>query len=133
MHRLVFGVFGCVFACIGFTVIGFMWLSPFGEFHSPPIFFRIAASLIAIPFVAMGSAFAYGAFTGKMFDQQAMLNQLKKHHPGFDSSMDEGPSEPPSRARCSNCAAPLEDGGDVSPSGDVKCKHCGMWYNIYKV
>lgn len=132
MQRIIFGVFGCVFACIGVLVISWMWLAPFGEFHSPPLVFRIFASLIAIPFIAMGGGFAYGAITGKMFDQNAMLQKLQEQHRAM---RDEGASsatlEIPVRNQCPACAAPLEDGSDVSPSGDVKCKHCGKWYNVH--
>lgn len=32
---------------------------------------------------------------------------------------------------CDNCGAGIEDGDDVSPSGDVKCTHCRKWFNIY--
>ena len=32
---------------------------------------------------------------------------------------------------CDNCGAGIEDGDDVSPSGDVKCKHCKKWFNIH--
>ncbi|HUG17848.1 MAG TPA: hypothetical protein VMM56_02655 [Planctomycetaceae bacterium] len=32
---------------------------------------------------------------------------------------------------CDQCGARLEDGGDVSPSGDFKCSYCGKWSNIH--
>lgn len=37
----------------------------------------------------------------------------------------------PANYECDNCGAGIEDGTDVSPSGDVKCNHCKNWFNIY--
>lgn len=33
---------------------------------------------------------------------------------------------------CSNCNATLDNPEDISPSGDVKCKHCSNWFNVYR-
>ncbi|MFT7620024.1 MAG: DNA-directed RNA polymerase subunit RPC12/RpoP [Planctomycetota bacterium] len=33
---------------------------------------------------------------------------------------------------CSNCGAGLPPGADVSPSGDVKCTYCNMWFSIHQ-
>lgn len=33
---------------------------------------------------------------------------------------------------CANCNATLEHPEDISPSGDVKCRHCNSWFNVYK-
>ena len=38
--RIVFGVFGFAFAGIGITLLGFLWLTPFDAFGSPPLFFE---------------------------------------------------------------------------------------------
>ena len=43
-----------VFGLIGVTVIVFLWSQPFGEFGSPPLFFRIFGSLIASVFILVG-------------------------------------------------------------------------------
>jgi len=32
---------------------------------------------------------------------------------------------------CPGCCAPLGKRADVSPQGDVKCPHCGRWFNIH--
>lgn len=33
---------------------------------------------------------------------------------------------------CNNCNATLDNPEDISPSGDVKCKHCSNWFNVYR-
>lgn len=33
---------------------------------------------------------------------------------------------------CDNCGARLGKDAEVSPSGDVKCKYCNKWFNIYR-
>lgn len=32
---------------------------------------------------------------------------------------------------CDQCGAAIEDGGEISPSGDFKCAYCGKWSNIH--
>lgn len=39
--------------------------------------------------------------------------------------------EPKPINACPSCGAPVKDGGDVSPSGDIRCPHCSRWYNIH--
>ena len=39
--RFIGGVFGLVFLGVGVSVIIFLWSAPFGEFGSPPLFFRV--------------------------------------------------------------------------------------------
>ena len=33
---------------------------------------------------------------------------------------------------CNNCDATVDDPSDISPKGDVKCKHCDTWFNVYQ-
>ncbi|MCH2023036.1 MAG: hypothetical protein MK207_11215 [Saprospiraceae bacterium] len=33
---------------------------------------------------------------------------------------------------CNNCHATVDDLSDISPKGDVKCKHCDSWFNVYQ-
>jgi DNA-directed RNA polymerase subunit RPC12/RpoP len=34
--------------------------------------------------------------------------------------------------QCAHCGATLGEQADVSPHGDVKCAHCGRWFNIHR-
>ena len=53
--KFVGAVSGFVFCGVGVTVLVSLWAAPFGAFGSPPLFFRIVASFIAVAFVAVGS------------------------------------------------------------------------------
>lgn len=129
--RFIGVVFGVVFAGIGLTVLGFMWFTPRHEFGAPPLFFRIFASFIAIPFVAIGGTLAYKSITGKSLPARLPQPVARLH--GAD------PAQPvqhvPSHGgayRCPRCGAPLGKDADVSPSGDVKCTFCNTWFNIHR-
>jgi hypothetical protein len=51
-----------------------MWSQSFDGFDSPPLFFRVFASFIALAFVAMGGTLAYGSiFKGGMMGQMSDL------------------------------------------------------------
>jgi DNA-directed RNA polymerase subunit RPC12/RpoP len=64
-------------------------------------------------------------FQGRVFD--ALDRQLERHN-----SSDQAEAPPTARGyHCNQCGARLEDGGDVSPSGDFKCSYCGKWSNIH--
>ncbi len=122
-------VFGIAFFGIGLAVLFFMW-SGDGGFHDPPIFFKIFASLIALPFVAVGATVAFGSF--KALTGGASGGSPVAHLK--DSASDDFHSGKASKAAytCPRCAAPLADNADVSPQGDAKCGHCGGWFNIHK-
>ena len=119
--RFVFGVFGFIFGGIGLTVLIFLWGTPFDEFGSPPLVFRIFGSFIAIGFVAFGGTMAFAALRGPSF-----MAPLVSSKDGADP-----PSGTPGKYRCPNCGAPLGEGADVSPMGDVKCPFCKSWFNIH--
>jgi DNA-directed RNA polymerase subunit RPC12/RpoP len=127
--RFVGGVFGFVFAGIGVTVLVFMWRAPFDDFHSPPLFFRVFASFIAIAFVAIGGGIGFAAIRGGKGGGDTPVA------PGVAASSTPPSTTAPSTAasyRCPHCSAPLGDRADVSPSGDVKCTFCGRWFNIHR-
>jgi hypothetical protein len=111
---------------IGLTVIGFLWGTPFNSFHSPPLFFRIFGSFIALAFVMVGGAILFGKHSPRQHLDQ--LGRSPDPRPPGDQPR---PSVPAGGYTCSNCSAPLGKGADVSPHGDVKCAHCGKWFNVH--
>jgi DNA-directed RNA polymerase subunit RPC12/RpoP len=126
-------VFGLVFFGIGISVMVFLWTEK--GFGAPPLFFRIFATLIAVPFVAVGGFSAYGsiqllrgheAAAGRV---GALLTRLSD-----TKTSDEQGAQSQTRVSytCPACGAPLAHGADVSPHGDVKCPHCGGWFNVHK-
>ena len=124
--RFVGAIFGFVFFGIGLTVLGFLWLSPFGEFGSPPLFFRIFGSFIAIAFVAMGGGMA----TSMLFGKQSAFDRVAEMQASIRAAQTSKPIAPGSYV-CPHCAAPLQDKANVSPSGDVKCAFCNSWFNVH--
>jgi hypothetical protein len=123
-------VFGLVFLGIGVTVIVFMWTAE--GFGAPPLFFRVFATFIALAFIAMGGATAYSAgrvLAGK--DDPSLVAGRPERLP-YDSQ--DGSAERGSQVKytCPACGAPLASGMDVSPHGDVKCTHCGGWFNVHR-
>lgn len=118
--------FGIVPLGIGLTVIGFLWGTPFNSFHSPPLFFRIFGSFIALAFVMTGGAILFGKHSPR--DQ---LDQLGRRSHGVSPPGQRPPINPAGGYSCTNCGAPLGKGADVSPHGDVKCDHCGKWFNVH--
>lgn len=131
--RIVAGVFGLTFGGMGLTVLALLWGTGFDSFHSPPLIFRIFGSFIAIPFVALGFAALYGAFTGKSLQSRPNVTRTYSEFENFETPASGTSSSVPPvvRQQCPNCAAPRGE-AEISPSGDVKCEHCDAWYNIYQ-
>jgi predicted RNA-binding Zn-ribbon protein involved in translation (DUF1610 family) len=126
-------VFGLVFFGIGISVIAFVWTK--SGFGAPPLFFRVFATLIAIPFVAVGGMTAYGsiqALRGSLAGTDQIATMLD--YSGQAKATDDQTVGSESRVRytCPACGAPLARDTDVSPHGDVKCPHCGGWFNVHK-
>jgi hypothetical protein len=122
--RVMGTVVGLAFAGIGLTVLVFMWAAPFGEFGSPPLFFRIFASFIAIVFVAVGGGGAVKSVKIRpptLTDVEATATPAQPNAP-----------KPQAGYICPHCGAPLGDRVEVSPSGDAKCGFCGRWFNIHR-
>ena len=131
--RFVAGVFGLVFFGIGLTVTSFMWGQGDG-FGSPPLIFRLFASLIGVAFMAFGGTMAYSAFTGgglmkSQLDVQGALKHIEREI-GDASGSSKPRSVAPGSYVCPHCAATLQK-ADVSPMGDVKCSFCGSWFNVH--
>jgi hypothetical protein len=119
--RVMGTVVGLAFAGIGLTVLVFMWAAPFDEFGSPPLFFRIFASFIAVMFVAVGGIGA-----------RASLRYRAPSLPQAGAAAPSSATKPVAGYVCPHCGAPLGDRVEVSPSGDVKCGFCGRWFNIHR-
>ena len=123
---------------IGITVLILLWSAPFGAFGSPPLFFRVLASFIALAFVMTGIGIFVGA--GKIGDPRRMAKSLQEAANDLAASQRAAGSasgQPSEAVRpkvgydCPNCGAASGKEADVSPSGDVKCGYCERWFNIH--
>lgn len=124
----MFGVFGFVFASIGVVTIIWLWAQPFGAFGSPPLFFRVFGSLIAIAFVAMGG----GSLVGVIASPGPFGANVDPTQPLQGDPVDRPASSSGVGYTCPSCGATLSDKADVSPLGDVKCTFCDRWFNIHR-
>jgi hypothetical protein len=125
--KFVGGAMGLIFAGIGVTVLIFLWGMPFGEFGSPPIFFRIFGSFIALAFVVIGGSSAMAVVFVTDKTNQFVDNALEQS----DSLTDCIPQNTQTSYSCPKCGAPLGTDADVSPHGDAKCAYCSAWFNIH--
>jgi hypothetical protein len=127
--RFVGAVAGIAFFGIGLTVIGFLWFGDDG-FGSPPVFFKLFGSFIAMVFVAVGGTMAVSAIAGGALLKGHRHNTLMPLDTASPRASTSSPL-PNVGYTCPNCAAALGEGADVSPLGDVKCPFCGRWFNIH--
>lgn len=113
---------------VGATLIIALWFS--GEFSGAPFFFKVMGSFVATFFMIIGSGFLFAKMPAQG-QINSMLSELKKQQ---QANQPEGiPSATGSAGyQCTACGATLESNADVSPHGDVKCEHCGRWFNIHK-
>jgi DNA-directed RNA polymerase subunit RPC12/RpoP len=137
MARLI----GIVPLGIGLTVLAFAWSNEFdGGFGSIPVFFRLFVSFIALGFILIGGAILFAGFAA------GVPSSMVKHVVDLQQQLHEGmaargltPPGDPGRAPqmtsdgyvCPSCNAPIGKKADVSPHGDVKCTHCGRWFNVH--
>ena len=125
-------VFGITFGGIGLAVLGFLWTAQ--GFFEPPTFFKIFGSLIALPFVAFGVMALLGGFGMKgvalKSPAESLAEQLKELRQELPQQPTSG-AAPATNYTCPHCGAPLASSSDASPHGDVKCRHCETWFNIY--
>ena len=118
---------------IGVTVLCFLWGTPSGQFGSPPLFFRVFGSFIALAFVMFGLAFFFAQSIaarpkGLLKKRRQLAGELQQRRSGQKPSV----GSPPSGGYdCPQCGAALGDAAEVSPSGDVKCQYCRKWFNIH--
>jgi hypothetical protein len=123
--RFLGAVVGFVFAGIGITVLVFLWGTPWNEFGSPPLGFRVFGSFIAIAFVAVGGGMGLGAILVRRPALDGPTATAKRGRRA-DAPQD----MPPAKYDCPRCGAPLENGHDVSPHGDAKCGYCNSWFSV---
>jgi len=125
--RFVGAVFGIAFLGAGLTVIIALWSGGMGD---PPVFFKLFGSFIALVFVAMGGAMAFGAIIGG-----GILSQSETPAATMTSTTTATTtptsSVAPAAYTCPHCGGGLDRGADVSPMGDVKCSFCGRWFNVH--
>jgi hypothetical protein len=119
--RVIVGIFGFVFFGAGLSILGFLWSRPFGGFGSPPLFFRVFGSLIALGVGSMGGLMLYGAAFGANLPPNLSR-----------PSRADGQAPRQGAYTCPHCGAGIDSGADVSPSGDVKCEYCGGWFNVHR-
>ncbi len=136
--RIVGFVFGFVFFGIGCSVLIYLWTQPFGGFGSPPLIFRIVGSFISLAFVAVGGGACFSALTGRGLAARFLPRRFQGGEfqgggfQGGSVGRDSGSSRPAGRRyECPQCGAPLREGAEVSPSGDVRCGHCDAWFNVH--
>lgn len=109
---------------VGLTVIISLWSAPFGQFGSPPLFFRVFGSFVALFFLLIGGALVFGAASPENLSERLKQMADAKHKP----DRAKGGAK---QYVCASCSAPLDRQAEVSPLGDVKCRHCGRWFNIH--
>ncbi|WP_417849668.1 hypothetical protein [Thalassoglobus sp.] len=115
---------------IGLTLIFSLWtgIPPFGF---APLFFKIFGTFVAIPFVVIGMS----TLSGKLSPEHRIRSMMENMHQ-LNPRPDDGPAAPLADVtagyQCDGCGASLAENADVSPHGDVKCNHCGRWFNIHK-
>ena len=114
-------LFFSIFGFIGIAMIAFLWGSGDG-FGSPPLFFKVFGTFIALGFVLMG----FGA-------PLSALRRVREMEELISSIPQPPPASPPvpESLQCPSCGANVGN-AEVSPSGDVKCSYCHGWWNIHR-
>lgn len=125
MRRLM----GIVPTGIALTVLVFVWSPPYTGFGTVPLFFRVFASFIAFAFLLTGAGLMFGNL-----DPRSRLRSLVEEARSLQHELQDSLPNPKTECNysCSSCGAPLGESADVSPHGDVKCVHCGRWFNIHQ-
>ena len=113
---------------IGLTVLGFLWGASWDDFHSPPLFFRIFGSFVALGFVLIGGGLVFGKISSPVESLKALQDEMQKAGLTQHSVANDPPQ--PGKLKCPNCGS-SPGAAEVSPHGDVKCDHCSRWYNVH--
>ena len=123
---------GIVPVGVGLTLLFGLWTGS-GPFGMAPTMFKIMGSFVALMFLFVGSGFLFAKIDpeGQM---RALSKELQRLQRANQSQHPDSAQPTPSAGyQCSSCGAHLDDNAEVSPHGDVKCDHCGRWFNIHKV
>ncbi len=128
--KFIGGAMGLIFAGVGLTVLFFLWSARTGEFDSPPLFFRVFGSFIALAFVLMGGGTFVATVAGTKIGS-SVSNSINEAIERDEPSRADSISNSATSYVCTRCGAPLGKGAEVSPHGDVKCGYCSAWFNIY--
>ncbi|MDA3962676.1 MAG: hypothetical protein PF961_17970 [Planctomycetota bacterium] len=131
----IFGIFiASIFGLIGLTMLVTLWgISGFG---SPPLIFKLFGSFICLAFIGVSAFIAIGALRGPVLlrrAQQANRSAAQTQGtPAHRSPAGTAASAPASNdcLGCPNCGAAVTSDDEISPSGDVKCRHCTSWFNV---
>jgi hypothetical protein len=123
MSRVIGATFGFVFAGLGITMITFLWFGFDSDFGKPPLVFRIFGSLISLVFIVAGGSAGLAAVTANPRLLAGPAVAAGGAEPARPNLLATGPFT------CPHCGAAMS--GEASPHGDVKCAHCGAWFNIH--
>jgi hypothetical protein len=123
-HRFVGGFVGSGFALIGLIILISLWVGAMGD---PPLIFRLVGSFISLSFMVVGGAIAFAAIRGGSVVDSLLDQAARPAGPGVEPRSGE-----PGAAlyECDACGAPLTQGAEISPRGDVKCTFCKAWFNV---
>jgi DNA-directed RNA polymerase subunit RPC12/RpoP len=124
--RLLIGLIGLCLCAAGITFLSFIW----NDSEFPPLPVKIVFSLFLLPFLFFGCLFiAMGIFGKRIGDSLShSLKDVRMQLPPESSPS----AQIPGSYACDRCGAPLGASANVSPLGDVKCGHCGRWFNIHQ-
>lgn len=132
-----FKAVGIVPLGIGLIFLFGIWSSD-SPFAFTPAFFKLLMSFVAVMFVLTGGGILFAGLNPEN-RLKSMVSSLKE----IERELGQGRTDRGTIDRddsreqmggyqCSNCGATLSDSADVSPHGDVKCEHCGRWFNIHR-
>lgn len=115
---------------VGITLLCGLWFGG-SPFDGAPFFFKVMGSFVALMFLLVGSGFLFAKISPES-QMKAMVDQLQRLQQENSSAANTETKVAQGGYQCSACGATLESNAEVSPHGDVKCEHCGRWFNIHK-
>ena len=113
---------------MGLTILAFLWGAPWNEVHSPPLFFRVFGSFIALLFVMIGGEVVFSKALSPVQRLKSLQDEMQEA--GLTQPPVAGEPPLPGKLKCPNCGS-SPGTAEVSPHGDVKCDHCSRWYNVH--